>query len=622
MCGIAGIVSKNDNIDYNIKKIVKMLSHRGPDYTDTFLHNNLALGHTRLSIIDLNERSHQPFHDDSGNFTIVFNGEIYNYKELKKELIKSGIVFRTESDTEVILNGFIKYGKSFFSKLIGFYSICIYEKQSNTLLLTRDAIGKKPLYYYHLGQNLIFCSELNPLVSTLDSTPEINIDGLSHYLWKGYFVDHHSAYCNIKQVLPGEFITFNLNSYDLKKYNSNASFKISTNNSISTNALDLVEENLNKSISYRFISDVPVSMLLSGGVDSSLITILAKKKLNYDFKTYYLGYGQGDDTFKNISENIASTLSLNHTNIEMSQPLLKDSINEMVKIFGEPFADYSALPSNQMYKEISKYSKVVISGDGADEIFFGYEDAKKFLLFSNVRKLFNLNLSQNMDNIYKNFSGDTYQKIYAYMLTFLGLNEESFSTALYNGGWNNYYRKNYMTTKGYASTGKNSIEITEMERFKNSGTNLMEKYLNYYLIRLTYDFMVKVDRTSMANSLEVRSPYLDRNMIKNIDGIGYKNNLDIFTSKKILKKLLVKYGFNYVTKAKKKGFTPPLSNWMQSADGIQTISSIISKKNNYLGEYFNMDGLKDLYSSKKAIKQNFFRLWNIMILSQWMKSNY
>ena len=622
MCGISGIISKKKDIKLIIKNMNLGLSHRGPDHSSEYFYNNIALGHTRLSIIDLNERSNQPFHDSTGNYIIVFNGEIYNYKELRNNLINSGISFRTESDTEVIINGYRKYGIDFFLKLKGFYSLCIFDKQSNKLLLTRDPIGKKPLYYFNSGSDFLFCSELRPLVNALDSIPQINLDGLSHYLWKGYFVDTHSGYKNVLQILPGEYIEINVNDLSIKKIKPRTDFKILINDQKNFNTHELVEDNLIKSISRRFVSDVPVSVLLSGGIDSSLITILAKKFINYDFDTYHLGYENTENKFDNIVRHITSKLSLKHNSINMRQPQIKDSVTEMVDIFNEPFADYSALPSNQMYREISKYSKVVLSGDGADEVFFGYEDARKFLILSHFRKLFSFNKNIDLSYINRHLNGGLTSKLYAYMMALLFLNAGSLSTVLYNGGWNNFYRKNCMTKNGYVATGKDFIEISEMDRFNNSGEHIMEKYANYYLVRLTYDFMVKVDRTSMANSLEVRSPFLDRSMIKDLNGIGIKHNLSIFKTKKILKDLLVKHGFRNITKIRKQGFTPPLKEWMHSKEGVETIKTHINKKNHYLGEFFNIQKLEELFSSKKKLDYNFYRLWNIMILSEWMKANY
>ncbi len=622
MCGISGIISKRRDINFIIKSMNSGLSHRGPDHSSEHVFNNVALGHTRLSIIDLNERSNQPFHDNSGNYTIVFNGEIYNYKELQKELISKGMKFRTQSDTEVVINGYIKYGIDFFIKLKGFYSLCILNKKTNKLLLTRDSIGKKPLYYFNTGSDFYFCSELRPLVSALDNTPKINVDGLSHYLWKGYFVDTHSGYKNVLQVLPGEYLEIDTNSLNLKKIKSNTNVEITTNGKHFTDAHVLVENSLIESISRRFVSDVPVSVLLSGGVDSSLITVLAKKYADYEFDTYYLGYEHFDDKLSKIVDEIKVKLSLNHYSVTMSQPRIDESVKEMVGIFNEPFADYSALPSNQMYKEISKHSKVVLSGDGADEIFYGYEDARKFLIFFYLRKIFSINNPNNLDQIYKYINGRKLSKIYAYLLAFVSIGEDSFSTVLSRSGWNKYYRKKFMTIEGYASTGRDNIELTEMNRFNNSGEHIMEKYANYYMVRLKHDFMVKVDRTSMANSLEVRSPFLDRQMIHNVNQIGLKENLDIFKTKKILKKLLSAHDFSNVTRIKKQGFTPPLKNWMSSGEGLETLKSHINKKNDYLAKFFNINKLENLFSSKKSLDLNFNRLWNIMILSEWMKSNY
>ena len=233
-----------------------------------------------------------------------------------------------------------------------------------------------------------------------------------------------------------------------------------------------------------------------------------------------------------------------------------------------------------------------------------------------------INKFNNIESFYKYFNKGKFQKYLAYIASPIFLDEKHFSSVLFNGGWNLFYRKQYMHKTGYEALMKDEIERQEIERFNNSGNNTLEKYMNYYLSRLIHDFMVKVDRTSMANSIEVRSPFLDKNMIRNINKTNPGSIIDVFESKKELKKILHNEGFNKLTNVKKQGFTPPLSQWMTSEKGISSIRSVLGDKRNSLGELFDTKKLTELTQEKDQIKKNYYRIWNLMIFSRWMSLNY
>ena len=623
MCGIAGIVSNNRNIDKVIKKITSQLVHRGPDFQDIYINNELALAHTRLSIIDLNDRANQPMSDVSGKYTIVFNGEIYNFLELKKEMQNQEIIFKTNCDTEVILNGYKFFGINFFKKLRGFYSFCIFSHKENSLILARDKLGKKPLYYYDSNNEFIFASELQPLIDAIDRKQKINFDDISHYLWKGYYAHGASAFKNIKSVLPGEIIKFDIFSKTTTVIQLE-NFKLNINSNYSNRNIDQLKLSLVESIKYRFVSDVPVSMLLSGGVDSSLLTLFAGQELDKKFKTFYMGYTESNDEFKKISELISKKIKSEHNSLIMSEPSIDLAAEKMINLFGEPYTDYSALPSFELYKSVSKHSKVVIAGDGADEMFGGYKDTRLFLVFNFLNNLLpNINLNDGLEKIYWLFSFNTrLTNSLSYLLSPLLLKENQLGLITHNKGWNSFYRKKYMRNSGYKITGENDMETKEENIFFNSGDNLIERYMNYYLIRLVYDFLVKVDRTSMANSIEVRSPYLDLNMMEKINGNNIMSMCNFFQSKLELKKLLANKGFKDITKVKKAGFTPPINNWMKRNQGVRVLNEMTSDRNSIISELFDLNKVRELYVNKQTLDANTSRLWNLLILYKWSKKNY
>ncbi len=619
MCGISGIISSHRPVRSIIKEMASSMNHRGPDNTSTEVIDNLALGHNRLSIIDLSDKANQPMKDASKNFSIVFNGEVFNYKELRDDLKLEGIVFKNNSDTEVLLYGYILYGDEFFKKVRGFYSLAIFDKRKNLLFLTRDYYGKKPLYYSLLNNEFVFGSEIKAILKGLESKPKINFDGLAHFLWKGYFVDEHSVYDGIHSLEPGCSLEINLSDLNVRRKRILKKIKIDVSFDNPERGLDLIQSELTKSINSRMISDVPISYLLSGGVDSSLICYLAGRESKID--SYYLGYDSEDKNFEELSEYLSNKIDSNHNILRMKPPIFSKALNQMVQLFDEPFGDYSALPSFEIYKNISQKTKVVISGDGADEIFAGYKDAQLFYL----RTMLNLNNTFNQSPINKNLmnalnSKSKLMRYLGYLASVIFLDEGSLSTSTSRGGWNHAYRKMIMTKDGYNITGGSYTEDKEINDYNNSGDNPLERYLNYDLKRLTYDFLVKVDRTSMANSLEVRSPFLDTKLLEKLSRANIKNMVDHRQTKKELKAILNTFGLKELTKVKKQGFTPPLLSWMMTKNGINELRKI--NDNDFINQLFDRKRLTEMTSTKAKISKNQSRLWFLMVLSTWHTSQY
>ena len=288
MCGIAGIISNKRNLEASLSSMSSGLKHRGPDNQSFKIFDNLGMAHTRLSIIDLSDDANQPMTCSNGRFTIIFNGEIYNYQELKNDLIKEGCFFNTSSDTEVILNGYSLRGSQFFRKVRGFFALAIYDSRKRTLTLSRDVYGKKPIYYSFIDGEFLFASELKALRSEIDASIKINYDALSHYLWKGYFVDGDTIDSSIQVLHPGVSMKVSLGSLE---HRTQSFDQIEINiSSEKSRDIEQIASELEKSINYRMIADVPISFMLSGGIDSSLVSLFGSKERNID--TYYIGYGE------------------------------------------------------------------------------------------------------------------------------------------------------------------------------------------------------------------------------------------------------------------------------------------------------------------------------------------
>lgn len=620
MCGIAGVLSNKRDLGPSLNQMIESMHHRGPDFGSYKIFNNLGLAHTRLSIIDLSASGNQPMEDHEGSIAIVFNGEIYNYQELKKDLEKKGIKFTNTSDTEVLLNGYKYEGLRFFKKIRGFYATGIFDAKNNSLLLTRDAHGKKPLYYAQINGEFIFASELKTIIGQLDSIPDPNYDALSHYLWKGYFANGDTAFDGVHSLMPGSGIILNTDTFENKSTKVLESIKLEVNSSFQNRKIDIIESELREAVDYRMIADVPISFLLSGGIDSSLVSYLGSQNKTLD--TYYLGYGESKDIFKELSEFVSLMIKSNHHTELMKTPNFKDSLENMIHLFDEPFADFSALPSFEIYKSIRKSTKVAISGDGADEIFGGYKDIRALF----IKSLLPMGPSQKSnqettDRLLRIVNSDKKSMRYlAYALGLIFLDEGSFVTTLSRGGWNHEYRKRMMTNNGYKKTLQDNVERAEIADYLSSGENPVERFMNYDLKRLTYDFLVKVDRTSMANSLEVRSPFLDIKMINSIGKANASSMTGIFDSKKELKKILDSRGFAKLTKIPKQGFTPPLAKWMLRREGIVELEKIVESE--FISSLFNKKHLLEMISSDSHISKNYFRLWVLLILDKWFRNNY
>lgn len=622
MCGISGIFSPNRKIEETLHNMSALLEHRGPDNTDFFISKKFGLAHNRLSIIDLSQEANQPMQDSSGRYVITFNGEIFNFNELKKDLSKMGCLFNTNSDTEILLEGYAKEGESFFKKIRGFYSFCIYDCLEDKAIFSRDLFGKKPLYYFYNGSEFIFSSEIKSIQKIISPNLSIDYDSLSHFLWKGYYVDGNTAYLEIKSMLPGQILEVSniQNNLNIKKKSSNFFLELSKKEK----KMDITEidNSLKEAVNYRFVSDVPFSFLLSGGVDSSLVAAISSSlKKETNIESHYLGYEE-KEIFKKHAIFVSKKIKSIHTSHKMKLPEFKETVPLMLEIFNEPFGDYSAIPSNEIYKKISRINKVAISGDGADEIFAGYKDSKLFYLKS---KLPSLNLSNlKLLSIFYFFLNSKYsfiRKLSYFLLIFLG-NDEILSLASCKGGWNLYFRKKYMTKEGYKLTGENSIEIEEQKSFRNSGRTTLERYINYDLKRLAYDFLVKVDRTSMHNSLEVRSPFLDKEFVKSLFPVNPKHLFSLKTNKIRLKELLKKYDLYEIGKTAKEGFTPPLDKWIISSESKSFLKKIFEDNNSIVSKLFNLDKLKEMIQNDDLIKLNKSRLWFLMILYVWHKENF
>jgi asparagine synthase (glutamine-hydrolysing) len=576
MCGIVG----SNCFDIN----PKILTHRGPDNIGKIKHENIQLGHTRLSIIDLDTEANQPMEFDE--IIIVFNGEIYNYKELIKEY---NLRVVTKSDTEVLIRLYQKFDVSFLNLLNGMFSFCIYDKRKKRFFCARDRFGKKPFYYYYKDGKFIFGSEIKVILSSLDRTPSMNMQSLYEYLSFMSPLPPNTFYQDIKKLPAGYHLTLDDTLTTKKYYDID---KIETKYFDKVKVLSDIEELLISSLQYRLVSDVKVASLLSGGVDSSFISALYTKiagkidtfSIGYD---EYLSYNELD-----YAKIVAKHINSNHNEIIISKRDFLENIDKVLDATDEPFGDSATIPTYILSKYINENGiKVALSGEGADENFLGYDNYFKIL---------------------KYYEQETKQKPF-------NLTKE----------WEyNHRRLNNLPI--YHSAGETFTEKQKKLLLRNYNEKFLikelltdydhVKWLGYidFKIWIAEVLMTKIDRASMANSLEIRAPFLDFRLTEymfSIDNDLKKGD----TNKSLLKQIALKYLPKEIVHRRKKGFSSPYIEWLYD-EYDKEILDIILRVNKEIN-IFNEEFVRFLFSEAKErrFKQH---LWQLFLFAKWYKKVY
>ena len=492
MCGILGIISSNQILKEKdwLKKNISKLLHRGPDNSGIWNSedNRISLGHTRLSIIDLSYKNNQPLKDDKKKVCLTFNGEIYNFLELREELIALGHKFITNGDTEVLLKSYIEWGEASFKKIEGMFSFCICDQNKKKVYLVRDQYGQKPLYYKHNRNELKFGSEIKILID--ENTKKIDTNNLNKFLYYG-FSRNETLLNNIYQVPPGSFLEFDYLNNKLR-FEEHWDFpkQKNTKNYDAEYILKLLE----KSISSQLRSDVSIGFLLSGGIDSSLLVSLASQLSSKKIKTFTVSSNEKDSIIENDNAmEVSKIYNTEHYNLKIDNFNIDKFFNILEK-FDEPIIDSSIIPTYSIYEKIKNDCKVVFGGDGGDEIFGGYNHYKNFLRIKLLNK-FTFNYSKLLHSYLNNRNYKNKGHMY---LPMFGVN----SMVDIPNHFNQNDRISIFKDKSLFRNNSNLIEFDDdliIDSMKNS-------FKNY----LSGDIMFKIDRCSMLHSLEARTPYLDK----------------------------------------------------------------------------------------------------------------
>ena len=602
MCGFCGYINRKEKT--HIKKMNDMIAHRGPDDESYYTDDLIAMGFRRLSIIDL-KGGRQPISNENNTMYITFNGEIYNYKEIKKDLINKGHIFKTNTDTEVILHGYEEYKEKILDKLRGMFAFVIWNKTNQTLFGARDHFGQKPFYYANIQGTFMYASEIKSLLKHPDFLKQINKETLKPYLTFQTSVLNETFFKNVYKLKPGHYFTYDENTkkMDIQKY-----YEVTFNPKKEDfeNLVDKIDETITKSIDYHTISDVPVGSYLSGGIDSSYVVSYLKPN-----KTFSVGFDYQNFNEVPLAKDLSDILHIQNKNELINADDFFESIDKVQYYADEPTANLSAVPLYFLSKLASKNVKVVLSGEGADELFGGYtsydedEKLKKYrkLPFF-IRKFFKLIISPLPQFHGKNFLTKGGSKIEDYFIgqAFVFDNKEA------NQILTDKYKSDLKyqdITKPYFDKVKDKDDLTKMQ------------YLDMNLW-LPNDILLKADKMSMANSLELRVPILDKEVFQLASTIPTEYKLSHGTTKYILRKSASKRIPEAWYKRRKKGFPVPIIKWFRE-----------EKYYNIVKKMFEEDFTKEFFDQKKLLKmlekhykgqKNYCRkIWNVYVFLVWYK---
>ena len=619
MCGIAGFWGKGD--ESVMRVMTEALHHRGPDFTGTFFDPKMALGlgHARLSILDLSAGAHQPFFSEDKRFVIIFNGEIYNFKSIRQDLVDRGCgPFQTQGDTEVLLKAYQADGLACLSKLNGMFAFAIFDYEKNELLLARDRMGKKPLYIAQASGTLLFASELKAILQHPEFKSELNLNALNHYLTLDYVPTPISIFEGVEKLEGGHYLQM-----DFKGNIKRGSFwepnfiplEISFDE-----AKEELDRLLAEATALRLVADVPVGIFLSGGLDSSAVAYYAQKQATKPIQTFSIGFNEKSYDERAYAQQVATQLGTEHHERILTAQESIDLIPTVFSSLDEPFADPSILPTYLLSQFTRSKVTVALGGDGSDELLAGYptfisEKLAPFLswmpaqMVQGLQKMVNF-LPASDQNISLDFKLRQFLKGFE--------SSKRFRHSQWLGSFSISEKKNLWNKDlAFKIPHQNTLRVVDEYAKRGSEQELIYMYLKTYL---QDDILVKVDRASMMNSLEVRAPFMDVQVVNFLNRLPYEYKLKGFKGKHLLKETMRGKLPEDIIDRPKKGFGIPVSLWLKN-ELKDLCHDLLSK------EAIESQGLFN-YNYVEKLKQNHFKgrqnnrkeLWNLMVFQLWRRN--
>ena len=617
MCGITGYFGQgNEEI---LRKMTESLKHRGPDDQGFYIRDKIGLGHSRLSVIDLNT-GHQPISNEDGNIWIILNGEIYNFQLLRDELKKKGHKFKTKTDTEVIVHLYEEKDEEFLSELNGMFALAIWDERKRKLILARDRLGQKPLYYSLINQNLVFGSEIKALLEYSYLKKDLDWQSLGKYLIYEYSPAPNTIFKNIHKLEPGNFLIYRDNQLKIKNYweVSFDKYPLLTKQEY----LSGLEQRFENAVTKRLVSDVPLGVFLSGGIDSTAIAYYAQKNSSSKIKTFSIGFADKSFDESKYARQAAKFLKTEHYE-QILEP--KDCLNlipQIADFLDEPLADASIIPTYLLSKFTKEKVTVALSGDGGDELFMGYPTFQAYKLDKIYEAIPSVirnylispiikNLPVSFDNISLGFKLNRFISGSGY--------EHEIKNQIWLGSFLPNQLKKIFTPLVYEQIKSDNIFENIENYLKKVKRQSMENRLIYLYLKnyLQDDILFKTDRASMAVGLEARAPFLDHELVNFVNSMPIEYKLRGWQTKYIFKELMKDKLPKNIVYRSKKGFGVPIAKWIRQdlKDFVLDVFSESKIKeqgifnyryiNNLLKEHFN--GQKD---NRKV-------LWTLLVFQIW-----
>jgi asparagine synthase (glutamine-hydrolysing) len=619
MCAICGIIKKDGIIDPEIlKRMVNLMSYRGPDEEGYYIKNSAGLGHRRLKIIDLST-GQQPMSNETGRLHLICNGEVYNFKALRQELNTKGHRFKSNSDSEVILHLYEEKGVDCLQDLRGMFALAIWDEEQRILFLARDRVGEKPLVYSLINQDIVFASEIKSLLLYPEIKKQISLPALDLYLTYQAVPSDYTIFKNIKKLPSASYLLWKDGNVRIEKY-WDVDFSKKIRFKTEKEYEELLWENLQEATRIRMISDVPLGAFLSGGLDSSAIVGIMSRLSSSKIKTFSIGFDEKDYSELKFAKIVAKHFGTEHREF-IIKPDIINILPKLVWHYNEPFADSSMVPTYYISEQTKQYVTVALNGDGGDENFAGYTRYWQTLILASLYKYtpigdkyLNFICGGKKGRAYRilKYLRETRTKGLCYAYT---RRLTIFPEVLKNSLYSQQIKQDLSDFDSY----------THVERIwdRTKDLKLLERMFyidfNFYLPDV---LMTKMDIATMANALEGRSPFLDHKLIETVTGFPSDLKFRGIGSKYILKKKLKGFLPDKIIKRNKMGFGIPINKWFRSE--LKNYIKEVLYSNEFMKRgFFDPEGVKQMIEEHISGKQNHgLRIWSLLCLELWFRTFY
>ena len=616
MCGFTGIwnAENTDHIETRkLEAMTRVIIHRGPDSEGFYINNNVGLGFRRLSIIDL-AAGNQPMCDLQERAWIVFNGEIYNYKELQKSLIRKGYHFKTQSDTEVILNAYLEYGLDFVDHLRGMYAFAIWDIKNNRMVLGRDRFGIKPLYYLLTNKRVVFGSEMKSILKSGYSNRQLDWQAVNSFFSYNYILNPISIYSDIKKLTPGHLLIIQSDGSTFQRKDKKywqPTFTVDNSFSFEDYKI-MIKEKLNETVKAHLVSDVPVGAFLSGGIDSNAVVSAMIKLYPEKVNTFSIGFKEPKYDEAILSKQSAVQYGTKHTELYLEKGSI-DLIDKIIDMYDEPFADSSAIPTYFVSRLASEHVKVVLSGDGGDEMMGGYTTYQRLIKIQKYK-----NLIRYGSPLFK-LASDAMPSGVRGKRFLNSLTNDPDIISAYAMEVDDVEKLKYFHPDVVSNISNNPASSIKLEYIKNSNSNdyisrMMELDISTFMVD---DILTKVDRASMANSLEVRVPLIDQDFFEMASKIPSQMKIKGNIGKYIFREAVKDQIPDFIYNKPKTGFSIPVTEWFKNDLSEYVVNALHEAKD--IG-IFNQNYINTLLKTPN-IGSLVTRIWPLVVFSTWYKRN-